>query len=65
LETDKNNSATKGQRHKEIIGGVNQDCWWFSSNNPGFRCQCSGVSWSGENRRVYRWNFNPILFHIL
>jgi len=24
--------------------GVNQDCWWFSSSNPGFRCQCSSVS---------------------
>jgi len=20
----------------------------------------SGVRWGGENRRVYRWNFNPI-----
>ncbi|OPX34192.1 MAG: hypothetical protein B1H11_11295 [Desulfobacteraceae bacterium 4484_190.1] len=23
-----------------------------------------GNKWGDENRRVYRWNFNPIFFHI-
>jgi hypothetical protein len=42
---------------------VNADA--FLLTNRGSEALFLGVRWGGENRRVYRWNFNPIFVSYL